>query len=489
MNIIDEIVNYVNPMGGIKRAQARMALDVVSRSYDAGKVGRRTAGWKTGSGSANAEIAPSLSRVRNRCRDVVRNNEYASRALESLVTNTVGDGIIIKMPDQELFDNWSEQCDADGQLDLNGLIELVHRTRRESGEAIVRFRSREPGDGLVVPLQIQVLEPDHLDHNKTGPVGNGNYAISGVEFDLIGRRVAYWLFPIHPGEVASFRLSSLESKRVPASEVLHYYRKRRPSQVRGMPEMAVSLMRLRDLADYEQAELVRKKIEACFVAFVSTNDASLRMGSATTSQDGAQRATNEKVAPGMIKYISDSEHVDFGNPSASGGYGEYTSSQLHAIAAGAGVMYSQMTGDLSSFNFSSYRAGLVEFRQLIKAEQWLALAPMVLAPIARRFQEVARLAGATKAPYKRATFTMPKLQWVDPLKDVMAAKEEIRGGLTSLSEAIRARGDDPEKVFAEIAKERESLRTQKIIVDTDATVSERLIDAATAAAILDNETK
>lgn len=482
MNLIDEFVSYFAPMAGVKRAQARLALDVV-RGYDAAKVGRRTSGWVAGGGSANAEIAPALARVRNRCRDTVRNNEYASKGLDTLVVNTVGDGIIAKASDQVLWDDWCDYCDADGQLDFNGLIELGHRTRRESGEVLYRFRQRLPEDGFAVPLQIQVLEPDHLDPNKTGPLPNGNFAISGVEFNLLGQRVAYWLYPVHPGEVATFRLNSLESKRVPASEVLHYYRKRRPTQVRGFPEFAVSLLRLRDLADYEQAELVRKKIEACFVAFVRTDNPGSRLGEAEQAPNGKQ--VQEKVAPGMIKYVSNAEGVEFGTPASSGGYGEYTKTQLHAIAAGAGVMYSQMTGDLSSFNFSSYRAGLVEFRQLIKAEQWLALKPMVLAPIARRFQQTALLAGKTRNKVRPFIWTMPKLQWVDPLKDVMAAKEAHRGGMKSISESIRELGDDPDKVFAEMQAERQKLKSMGILTDSDAAVSSRLIDAATAANLVD----
>lgn len=481
MNLIDELVGYVNPMAGVKRAQARMALGLV-RGYDAAKVGRHTDGWVAGGGSANVEIGSALIRVRNRCRDVVRNNEYAAKALETLVVNTVGDGITVKAPEQALWDDWCDYCDADGQLDFNGLMELAVRTRRESGEAIIRFRTRLPEDGLKVPLQLQVLEPDHLDPNKNGPLAGGNFAIAGVEFNLIGQRVAYWLFPVHPGEIATYRLQSFESKRVPASEVLHYYRKRRPSQVRGMPEFAVSLLRLRDLADYEQAELVRKKIESCFVAFVRTDDTSLRVGQA--SQPNDSKSVQEKVAPGMIKYISGAESVDFGSPLSNGGYGDYAETQLHAIAAGAGVMFSQMTGNLSKFNFSSYRAGLVEFRQLIKAEQWLALKPMVLAPIGRRFQEAALLAGATRKPVQRLTYTMPRLQWVDPLKDVMAAKEEHRGTIKSISESIRERGDDPDTVFAEIAAERKLLKELNILTDSDAAISQRLIDAATAASMI-----
>ncbi len=73
MNLIDQLVGMINPMAGLRRAQARSALELM-RGYDAAKVGRRTDGWVANGGSANVEIAPALSRVRNRCRDVVRNN-------------------------------------------------------------------------------------------------------------------------------------------------------------------------------------------------------------------------------------------------------------------------------------------------------------------------------------------------------------------------------------------------------------------------------
>ncbi|WP_136419964.1 phage portal protein [Herbaspirillum sp. ST 5-3] len=484
MNLIDELVSYFDPMAGVRRFQARMALDV-ARSYDAAKVGRRTEGWNAGSGSANTEILPAVARVRNRCREVVRNNEYAAKAINTLSAAQVGTGVTAKAADQNVWNAWTQECDADGQLDFNGCMELAARTRHESGSVLIRFRQRRPEDGLRVPLQIQVLEPDHLDLFKTGPMNNGNFAIGGVEFNSIGQRVAYWLYPVHPGEAITGRANGLESKRVPATEVLHYYRKRRPSQVLGMPELGVSLLRLRNLADYEEAELVRKKIEACFVAFVRTDSDATRLGDAKKDAQGL--GTNERVSPGMIKYLSNAEGVEFGAPAASGGYGEYTATQLHAIAAGAGVTHEQLTGDLSRVNYSSIRAGLMEFRELIAQEQWLAFVPMVLNPIARRFQETAILAGVQRGPAQQFTWTMPKREWVDPLKDVLAIKEAIRGGMMSLSEAIRARGDDPEAVMQEIATERGLLKTLAVLVDSDAAVSERLISEDTAAKLIQAE--
>ena len=90
-----------------------------------------------------------------------------------------------------------------------------------------------------MPLQLQLLEPDHLDASKTGEAPGGGFVIQGVEFDALGRRRAYWLYPVHPGEVAMVRKASLVSQPVPASSVLHLFDRLRPGQVRGVPWFAI----------------------------------------------------------------------------------------------------------------------------------------------------------------------------------------------------------------------------------------------------------
>ncbi|WP_278540423.1 phage portal protein [Oxalobacter formigenes] len=472
MNWIDRMVEYVSPAAAVRRAYARMSLNM-ARSYDAGKVGRRTAGWHATNGSANAEIAPQLSRIRARGRDIVRNNEYGRSAIRALVANTIGDGITVKSPDNGLWEAWCDQCDYDGQLNFNGLLELAVRHRYTDGEVLIRLHHTGLYEGLSVPLQLQVLEADHLDTSKTGELDNGHFVIAGVEFDRSGRRCAYWIFQTHPGEIAGMSWKNgMDSIRVAARYILHYYRKERASQVRGMSELAVALMRLRDVADYEQAELVRKKIEACFAVFIRSDNGGLNVGQQGKTASGQR---TETLAPGMITRIDNADAIEFASPSQSGGYEGYTNTQLHAIAAGTGVMYSQMTGDLSKFNYSSYRAGLVEFRQIINAEQWLALVPMLINPICWAWQKSAILSGALRGKPSRMSVTMPKKAWVDPVKDVMAAKEAQRAGMKSVSESIRELGGDPDAVLAEIIAERQQYADAGILFDSDAAVSERLI--------------
>ncbi|HRO62040.1 MAG TPA: phage portal protein, partial [Burkholderiaceae bacterium] len=321
-------------------------------------------------------------------------------------------------------------------------------------------------DGLPVPLQLQVLEADHLDSGRTEELRDGGFILQGIEFDALGRRRAYWLYPTHPGDGRG----ALVSHRVPAERVLHLFERLRPGQVRGVPWFAPVMLKLRDLDAYDEAELVRKKIEACFVAFVTTGDDRATLGDLKAADDGGPgQPRNEKLAPGLIKYLKPDESVEFGNPTPTASGGEFTRRQLHAIAAGCRMTYAQLTGDYSQSNFSSSRMGLIEFRQMMDQQQWLVFVPQMVKPIRRWFREAAETAGK---PIGSAAdkITMPRRHYIDPLKDVAASKEEVRGGAKTLSEWIREQGEDPDATFAERAAELQKLKALGIVVDTDPTV-------------------
>ncbi len=457
------------PGWALKRSISRMGLEH-ARSYDAAKVGRRTAGWSATSGSANAELGEGLARIRNRARDTVRNNEYAKRAVGVYASNVVGFGISIVPASATENAKWLEwsgslECDADGTSNLAGLTKLMVTERFGAGEVLIRRRWRKASDGLSVPMQIQVLEADHLDESRTGPQANGNYCILGKEFDALGSCVAYWLYPEHPGELAGWRARSLQSTRVPASEVIHYYRRDRPSAVRGVSELAVSLMRYRDLADWHDAELVRKKMEACVMAIISSDKPDKALG--LSSSGGV-----EKMRPGLIARIGPSEQVTFNNPQASGAGGEFSRFELHALAVGSGVTYAQLTGDMSQANFASNRMGLIEFRSLIEQEQWLHLVPQVLQRIRAWWREAAALQGIALGAQAQDAYTMPAKPQVDPLKDALTAKETIRGGGMTLSEWLREKGSTLDAYITERKAELAKLQAAGLVLDTDAATSE-----------------
>lgn len=301
----DHAIATVAPRMAARRVMARQAFETLTRGYDGAARGRRTEGWRAPGSSADTEIGVAGALLRDRMRDLVRNNPHAAKAVAVLVNNIIGAGIMPRAASGDdtldrkvdaLFERWTAECDADGQLDFYGLQTLICREMVEAGEVLVRRRLRRASDGLPVPLQLQVLEADFLDATKSGAIGAGRM-VQGIEFDPVGKRRAYWLHAEHPGDAYGTLQNGLQSRPVPATEIAHVYEKQR-TQARGVPWGAPVIRSLRDLDDYEVAELVRKKTEACVTAIVFGDDEA-QQGIAPSVVD-ADGNRVEQFEPGLI---------------------------------------------------------------------------------------------------------------------------------------------------------------------------------------------
>ncbi|OFZ54970.1 MAG: phage portal protein [Bdellovibrionales bacterium RIFOXYC1_FULL_54_43] len=472
MNWIDRVIEFISPQAGFARYRARLAQRALSdfeRKYEGASVGRRTDGWFANSTSANTENAPALSRLRNRSRDLVRNNPYAARAVQAIQTNTIGTGIIPQPSGRSTratkdltsaWERWAEttECDADGVLDFYGIQGLVMRTIAESGECLVRRRWRRSSDGLSIPVQLQVLEPDYIDTTKSGTTDTGGYIIQGIEFDSIGRRVAYWLFQDHPGDGFSGRSFSAEPKRVDSSEILHLFRQDRAGQVRGIPWGASVIIKLRDLDELEDAQLTKQKTAACFAAFVHDIEA---------PQDPTKAAKNftKVLKPGAIEMLPPGKQITFPSvPSASDD--GHSSRVLHAVAMGFGVTYELMTGDFGNVNFSSGRMGWIEFHRNVEQWRWQLIIPRLCVPVWQWFCDAAYLQGY-QSQDATASWTPPRREMIDPTREIPAIRDAIRSGVKTLSEAIREQGNDPERQLHEWKRDAELLDKLGLTLDSD----------------------
>lgn len=470
----------MSPKWGVKRRSFRAASEAIKRfSYEGARRDRRTAGWVTSDVSANAAIGPRLSTLRQRSRDMVRNNGYASNALDELVAQCVGTGITAQAKPansdttlakqiNEAWKIWVDECDADGQMDFYGLQDMTVRSVIEAGEVLVRLRPRLLSDGLYIPFQLQVLEPDYIDTTKNEVLKNGGRIVQGVEFDVIGRRVAYWLYKNHPGDTLSYPYGdNANAYRVPAEYFLHIYRKKRPQQVRGVPWLAPVLIALRDMDEYRDAEIVRKKIEACFAAFV-TQEGDPETSPIGEVKNGADGNLEEYLETGLIKYLKPGEDIKFATPSGSGdGYRDFMRDLQTGIATGIGLTYENFTGDLSNVSYSSYKAGENAFRTKIDAFRWLNLKPMLLQPVRQWFINYAYAAGRINKRDFGTEWSMPGFRSVDPQKDAHATLTKIRSGLMTLQQAIGEEGYDFDEQMADIKKANEVLDRLGISLDCD----------------------
>ncbi|TBW33363.1 phage portal protein [Siculibacillus lacustris] len=467
-------------MAATDRRQKMRGLVEAVAGYDGAARGHRTAGRRIASTSADRESWTSLTRLRDVHRELVRNNAYAARAVQVITSNVVGTGITVSIADASkkvksrlatlVTDHLETPAiDFDGRHNLYGLQALAMRTVVESGEAlIVRYR-RTSTAGLPLPFQVRVLEPDYLvpwiDGSRAiGKVGAGNFVSQGIEYDPEGRRVAYHLYKEHPGSLfAGFNQDWI---RVPVDDVIHLYRVDRPGQSRGVPWGAPVIMTMWDLSDYEEAELMRQKIAACFAVFWIDSEGRTKLGSDPNAPPTDTGLPVDMLEPGLQQRLPPGVDVKFATPPVTQGFEAYTRANIRKLAIGYGVPYEALAGDLSQVNFSSGRMGWLEFQRGIGQWQWSMLIPHMCAGIGRWFLDAAefRVPGATLARLKH---TEPRREMIDPTKEIPAARDAIRSGLSSRSEELRRMGYDPEKVDAEIAEENARADGLKLLFDSD----------------------
>lgn len=482
MNPLDRTIAWFAPRYGLQRERARAQIGMLRQSYDGAKTGRRTSGWTAGGTSANSEIAGARSKLIARSRDLIRNNPHILNAKRTVRLYSVGTGIELQLDDpawQRLWDDWIGAADVGGTLDFYGQQALAAATIFESGSVLLRARGRRPEDGLRVPLQIEMLEPDFLDATRDASRDGGGYIQEGIEFDRLGRRIGYWIHPVHPGEIGSAfwaRSTNNESRFVPADRVSHAFTCDRPGQVTGVPWPHSVIIKSRDLSDYEDAELFRKKIEACNVGAVTQaggvmgNPLGGIPGDATTGSGPGETGGSprpEQFEPGMFFYFGPGEDVTFNDPKGNTAYESYTKTAQKAIGAGMGVPYDKLTGDLSEANFSSLKAGSNQFEALMDSFRWLTLIPRVCDPVLQWFFESAELSRSAPGPRPEYEWQPPPYPEVDPQKEAMARLIDTRSGVKTMPEIIRSRGGDPRRQVEQIKEWNDQLDAAGIVLDSD----------------------
>lgn len=482
---LDRTIEFISPKRGLKRKRAKIFNAYLKRKYEGADAGRRTAGWSTNNQSANAEISTGLPRVRNRARDLVRNNPYAARGVQVIANNVVGRGIKtqIKIDNKStrsskekrinnVWKTWAGTtiCDFEGIHNLTGLQRIAMRAVAESGEVFIRrrFTSRtrvRGSDGKTVevpPIQLQVLESDFLSTTlRSGVLKNGNQIIQGIEFDEFGRRVAYHMFQSHPGSNDVFFGSRFSTIRVLANEILHLYRPDRPGQVRGMSWLANIILRLRDFDLFEDAQLKRQQCAAMFAAFVHDIE-----GVDDAEETKEEISLAEKMEPGMIELLPPGKDITLAKPPGAENYGEYTSVVLHSIAGGLGITYESLTGNLSEVNFSSGRMGFLEMQRNIDTWRNNIMIVQFLDPTFKWFINGMELIGENMNG-ARAVHTAPKREMIDPVKETGALKTAMRIGIKTKSDAIREMGADPDTHFDELKTDNDTLDRLDLILDSD----------------------
>lgn len=411
--------------------------------------------------------------LRARSRQLVRSNPYAASAEQAWVASICGAGLRprfparCKLPEEqqaavmELWEAWSERCDARGHLDFYGIQAQVASEVFSAGECFLRFRPRRREDGLPVPLQIQTLEAEQLPYRMTGREAALERVHAGVELNALGAPAAYWMLRDHPRDQVRPWRASVDTVRIPADQISHAFVPKRAGQLRGAPVMAPVIVKCYQLMLYDDAELDRKGMAANVFAWTQRAQDFVSPESQADSEGGVQLDMEPNIVldvpVGNELHLMQMQDI----PAA---YGEFFRVQLQAISSGLGLTYDQVTGDLSKATFSSSRVGQNEMRRRARLMQQQLLIQKVCRPTWRQWLPAAFLSGAIQdknypanaAEYEHVFWQPPKWESVNPVQDAQADKIRVEAGVKSRGQVVRENGEDPDDVWREIEQERAS---------------------------------
>lgn len=450
------------------KGRIRGKQKTASRYFDGAQSDRLLFGWDSHPASIEQVLRADLRSLRARCREQVRNNDYAKRFQNLLLANVVGPhGIQVQAKVSDTVNTaldaawaaWGEDhCDVTGQLSFCDVQRLFISSMVHDGEFLCRFHRGE--DYGAHNVQVEVIDPERiaLDHENKR-LANGNEIRLGVEFSG-PKPVAVWLYDID--EDGDYQLSN--AKRLPFMSdgkvnAIHCFLPEYVGQIRGIPWLSTALYRMKLLQGYDEAAITAARIGASKAGFFYSETGEAYTG----DEENTDGSLLTDVEPGSFEQLPDGlKFAPYDPTYPHGEYEPFMKRTLMGMAAGLNIGYNAVANDPENTSYSTLRQFELENRDAYRTWQqclirfvrrsrndvWLPMAQL-----AEGFD--ARMGLASLKP---ATFTGRRWDWVDPEKDWKGHKLALDSNATTVSQIIRDRGQDPEEVFKERAAELERMR-------------------------------
>lgn len=476
MNLLDRVVSAFSPQAGLRRALARRQIERL-RQYDGGRLDRSTAAWLPGPTTIDGQELGEIIRLQARAWDLWRNNVYFRKAVRAMTAQIIGRGMFpdpkithddgrlnseLQQTIRTLFRQWSRSVrfgfiPGGGVCEWEQIQQLCFRDTAIGGEILIRKRflstSEAKRKGLQIPLQLELIEGERLDEGLITQVRTeqGTVIHRGVEFNVdSGERIAYHIRDHHPQSVVP--TLNFRAKRIPARDIIHLYMQERPSQIRGVSWFAPTATQFRDIADYQENELMASAVAACFSVAIKLEPNAGELSLATpTGQDSNDADSNPitRIQPGTIMRLRPGEDVSTINPSRESSQTErFANHLLRGLALGMpGLKASTVTGDYRESSFSSERSADNDvWRENEQNQQWFQCS--FCNPIWDWWLRALELSGILEGVDfdelrdSPVSWSSPVVKSINPADDAEAASLRVANGSSSTPIEAGALGED-----------------------------------------------
>lgn len=436
--------------------------------------------WVAGMLSADQVIKTSLRKLRDRSRQLARDDAHMARFLHLLRSQVIGHrGIQLQSritagstgnlrenfntAIEKAFQRWGRKgtCTIDGRLTWKDAQRLYLTNLAVDGEILIRHR---PVPNNPYGYTIQFLDPDVLDETfdrDADPEHGINRVIMGVEVDLEDRPIAYHILTRHPSD-RSFIAREVHRARIPANQIIHDYVLQRPGQTRGVPWVAPVMLTMNMMHGFTEAHLVASRVSAAKPVFYEQDSIS-----PVIDEDGQPIGTElvEEAAPGTHHLLPPGVKAHQMDPNfPTENFESFQRGMLHTVSGGLNSSYAAMTGDLKDVNFTSGRMGTMVERDAYRELQDRVV-DCFCDPIFRHWLPMAAMRQAVMVPVADLAQTdklADQVMWqprgwasVQPLDDIQAAEARIALGVSTRSAECAAQGTSYEDNLIQLAREEQ----------------------------------
>lgn len=412
--------------------------------------------------SANAANSPDVRRLlRNRARYEVANNSYARGIVLTLANDVIGTGPRLQLLAEDSAANhrieveWMQWSRAVG---LPEKLRTLRMARAADGEGFATLINN-PALPTEVKLDLKLIEADQV----TTPdlYGLEPNAIDGIQFDRFGNPVEYHLLKQHPGDSTGALYG--EYLRVPARNVIHYFRRDRAGQGRGIPDITPALPLFAHLRRYTLAVITAAEIAALPGGVLYTD------APANGEAESVEPMDLIELERGMLMTMPGGwkmSQLEASQPTTT--YAEFKKEILNEIARCLNMPFAISAGNSSGYNYASGRLDHQMYFKAIRVEQahleavvldqilaaWVdeaALIPGYLPELCRSSAQRCAGPGSRATPWHTCFFDGH--EHVDPLKESSEQALRLANHTTTYADEYARRGLDWETQLRQRAKE------------------------------------
>ena len=374
------------------------------------------------------------------------------------------------------YDRWqrAENCDIRGRRNYHTMRQLRLINGVRDGDFFLRHVRDEKKKINPFGYAVQMISSEWCDRFYNDILDNGNVVIMGIEYELtqwgLGKPVAYYFIKRQPRDwqfttiTSGFGLGlhgrSILRARIDAADVIHYARPVDADATRPAPWAVSTMIKMRQLDQYELAEVIAARESACKTGFYYSDILPEGGAAQFGPPDPTTGVSTDALAPGEQRALKwGVKYQDRDPKHPNGNFAQFRKGMGQSGTAGMpGGDYNILFNDLENINFSAGRLGRLDTNEMSKMIQRFDI-DVAERPIFEAWLEMALVTGAINLPlvkfdkFNKPVFSGRRWAQVDEIKAVNAAALRVANKFSSRNKECAEEGIDFEENAIELAEE------------------------------------